>query len=95
MDIVRPRVGRKSSGDIQANVEQLEQALAALGLEVRRRGQVVADSITPMGANQCSPLIKLVTPAPKTGKVVRRKFQLRARDTNRRRDTDRFTLICQ
>jgi hypothetical protein len=95
MDIVRPRAGRKSSGDIQANVEQLERALGALGLEVRRRGRVVADAITPMGHNQCSPLIRLVTPAPKRGKVVRRKFQLRARDAGKRRDTDRFTLICQ
>jgi hypothetical protein len=97
MDILRPRAGRRSSLDSQANVQQLEQALGALGLEVRRRGRVVADPTTPMGNNQCSPLIRLVTPAPQggAGKVVRRKFQLKARDTNKRPDTDRFLLLCQ
>jgi hypothetical protein len=91
MEVLRPKATRSIAA------AEIEQALGALGLEIRRRGQVVADSIAPVGNNQCSPLVRLVTPAPK-GKGKRtslKKFQLRATAINGRRDKDQFTLACE
>ena len=94
MEVLRPRVGRSPLLDNQTNANNLEQALVALGLGVRRRSWAVAAPLAPMGNNQCSPLIRLVTPAPKSS-AGRRKFRLRAHDTANRGDTDRFVLLCQ
>jgi hypothetical protein len=97
MEVLRPRATKKASKASQANVRQLEDALGALGVEVRRRGRVVSDPVTPVGNNQCSPLVRLVAPAPKgkNGKALRQKFQLRAKGTTGQRDMDRFFLICE
>ena len=74
MEVLQPNATRSSAA------AEIEQALGALGLEVRRRGRVIADSIAPVGNSQCSPLVRLVTPAPKAKgkKASLKKFQLRA-----------------
>jgi hypothetical protein len=79
----------------RANAQHIEGALMTLGIEVRRRGRVVAGPSTPMGGNICSPPVRLVTAAPTKGKAVKQKFQLRAQGMNRKRDMDRFVLMCE
>jgi hypothetical protein len=74
---------------------RLEQALASLGLEVRRRGQVVAPQIAPLGHNTCGPMTRLTVPAPSGAKPVRLKFQLRGTAIDGRVDADRFVLSCE
>jgi hypothetical protein len=96
LEVMSPNVSRAPSTLERANAERLEEAIAALGLEVRRRGETIAQSVAPMGEGICGPAIKLVTPAPEFGKkVVRRKFRVRARAENGRLDTDRFVLVCR
>jgi hypothetical protein len=97
VEVVRPSAAKLVSIGNQANGMQLEQAFEALGLEVRRRDRVIADAITPVGDNLCSPLIRLATPAPKVdgGRPRRRRFQFLAQALNGRRDKDRLTLVCR
>jgi len=82
---------------MSSSAGQIEEALGALGLEVRRRGRVIADSITPVGDSRCSSLVRLVTPAPKVDgrRPSLKKFQLLATAIDGRRDKDEFTLACQ
>jgi hypothetical protein len=94
VEVVKPNPARTLSISGRANAEQLEGAVSALGLEVRRRGRVVAEATNAMGHNQCSPLIRLAIPAPNKRKPMKQKFQLRAQGTNRKRDKDRFVLMC-
>jgi hypothetical protein len=91
IEVLRPKASRSAAA------AEIEQALGALGLEVRRRGRVIAGSMAPVGDSQCSPLVRLVTPAPKAKrkKASLRKIQLRATAVNGRRDKDRFTLACE
>jgi hypothetical protein len=97
IEVIRPSQAKRASISSKANAYQLEQALGALGLEVRRRGRKITESVSALGDNRCSPLVRLVAPAPKVsgGRAVRQKFKLRARTTNRRRDTDSFVLACE
>ena len=90
-EVFLPQATRSTSA------QQIEQALGALGLEVRRRGQVIANSMTPAGVSQCSPLVRLVVPAPKAGrgKPSLQKFQLLATALSGQRDKDQFTLACE
>jgi hypothetical protein len=76
-----------------ASAQAIERVLATLGLEVRRRGRVVAEATASMGNSQCSAPVKLVVAAGQ--KPNRQKLKLRAQATNLRRDTDRLTLLCQ
>ncbi len=91
MEVLKPKATRSTSA------QRIEQALGALGVEVRRRGRVIADATTPVGDSQCSPLVRLVMPAPKTsgGKPLLEKFQLRATAMSGQRDKDQFTLACE
>jgi hypothetical protein len=78
------------------NAARLEEAFATLGLEVRRRGRIVAGQVTPVGANRCSAPVALELPAPSDGDgATRRRFLVRAETVNGRRDTDRFDLVCR
>ena len=97
IEVVQPRRGRSLSVLSLSNIAQLERSLGALGLEMRRRGRVIVDAISPVGGNRCSSLIRLETPAPKggRGKAVRQKFRFRSRATDGRRDNDRFVLECR
>jgi len=96
LEVMSPQMSRAASTLDRTNARRLEQAIAALGLEVRRRGQTIAQSVAPMGEGICGPAINLVTPAPEFGKkVVRRKFKIRARAENGHLDTDRFVLVCK
>ena len=91
MEVLRPKATRSSAA------AEIEQALGALGLEVRRRGRVIGDSTWPVGNSQCSPLVSLVTPAPKAKgkKASLQEFQLSATAINGRRDRDQFILACE
>ena len=96
LEVVSPNASSAASIGGRSNAKRLEDAIAALGLEVRRRGETIAQSVAPMGEGICGPAITLVTPAPEFGKkVVRRKFKIRARGANGRIDTDRFVLVCR
>jgi hypothetical protein len=97
MEILRPSAARAITEMSRGNAQHLERALGALGLEVRRRRRVISEPVAPVGEDLCSPLIHLVTPAPKVSgkKPVRRKFTFRAQATNGRRDKDRLTLMCE
>jgi hypothetical protein len=97
IEILLPNTVRAGWTVDRANAQQLEVALGALGLEVRRRNRLVADPIGPVGQDLCSPLIRLMTPAPRRsgGKPVRRKFRFRATATDGRRDKDRLILVCK
>ena len=97
---VKYREPKPSKGQLERlNAARLESAVAALGLEVRRRKQAIhqfapsASDITPI----CGSLVRLVAPAPKTGRrgAVRKTFKLHAASVDGRRDTDRFALVCE
>jgi len=72
----------------------LEGALAALGLEVRRKKQVISEAAATLGNDFCSPLVTLVVPTA-GGKPVKKNFSLRASSTSGRVDADKFRLVCQ
>ena len=97
VEVLSPKAARQGSTLDVFNARQLERVVETLGVEVRRRGKTVAESIAPLGDGLCGPTIQLVTPAPMTAgkKAVRRKVRLRATDVNGRRDTDRFVLVCR
>jgi hypothetical protein len=90
-------VQRPSPRTGDANAIRLEQALASLGLEVLRRGQVIAPQVAALGGDTCGPMIRLAVPAPSgpRPRPVRRKFQLRATAVDGRADVDRFILSCE
>jgi cysteine-rich repeat protein len=71
-----------------------EGALAALGLEVRRRNQVISEATATLGNDFCSPLIEMVVPTS-GAKRVKKTFSLRATSTAGRADADKFRLVCQ
>jgi hypothetical protein len=78
------------------NAARLEEAFGALGLEVRRRGRIVAGQVTTIGDNRCSAPVALELPAPSDGdRATRRRFLVRAETVTGRRDTDRFVLVCR
>jgi hypothetical protein len=91
VEVLRPSAAK---GD--ENAARLEQALGALGLEVRRRGAVIAEQQTPLGGDLCGPVVRLTVPAP-TGsrRAVQKRFQIAATSTGGRRDKDAFALSCE
>jgi 6-phosphogluconolactonase (cycloisomerase 2 family) len=91
VEVLRPNPVRSTVA------RSLEDALGALGVEVRRRGVVMSAASQSIGNDMCTAVIRLSTPAPKKNrrKVVRRKVRLEARDEGGRRDTDRFVLECE
>lgn len=95
VEVLRPAAVSATSSSSTENATALEDALGALGLEVRRKGQVIADSIAPVGNNFCSPPVELRVPAPQKGKGVRSRFVVRAKGTNKGKDKDRFLLVCE
>jgi len=98
LEVLKPDPTRSLSVSGRANAQRLESALAAVGLEIRRRGRVVASALGPMGGNQCTSGIKLVVPAGHAlgkGKPFKQKYLLQAQATNNKRDKDKFALICE
>jgi hypothetical protein len=97
IEVMSPRRSRKASAMSTINADRLEETVADLGLEVRRGGVTIAESIAPLGDGICGPAFELVTPAPKRlgAKPVKRKFKIKARGMDGRVDMDRFTLMCK
>jgi hypothetical protein len=93
IEVVGPRPSGHLPADQRRNVEAIEAAVAALGLEVRRGNQVVASELAPVGDGFCGPLVRLTVPAPTKG-AMRRTFKLRGVAMDGRRDTDRIVLAC-
>jgi cysteine-rich repeat protein len=91
VEVLSPAPARSASARL------LEDALGALGLEVRRRGRVIGGAGQVIGDNQCTSIIRLAVPAPKgkRAKPVRQKFRLQAYAEDGQRDTDRFVLACE
>jgi hypothetical protein len=75
--------------------QQLEDALGRLGVQVRRRKQIVAEGVAPMGNNTCSALIEVAAPGPRGKKPAKHKFQIESTDTEGKRDKDKFVLVCK
>lgn len=94
LEVVSPNPAKAKPGLSLDNALALERGLVAVGLRVERRGQVIAGTGTMRGPNYCSPLVKLVTPAPTGDKPVRRKFRIRGIGHDGRKDGDRFVLRC-
>jgi hypothetical protein len=96
VEVLSPNPANAKPGMNLDNALALERDLVTLGLRVERHGQVIAAAGTMLGPNYCSPLVKLVTPAPAslTAKPVRRKFRLRGIGHDGRKDGDRFVLRC-
>jgi hypothetical protein len=98
LEVLKPNPARSLSVSGRANAQRLESTLAAVGLEIRRRGRVVASEQTPMGGNQCTSRIKLMVPAGHAlgkGTPFKQKYLVQAQATNNKRDKDKFTLICE
>ncbi len=97
VEVLQPRVAGAGVVNGYANAQVLEGALGDLGLEVRRRRQVIVDPVAPVGDNLCSPLIRVQTPSPATagGKAVQQAFVFRATALSGRADKDRFVTICE
>jgi hypothetical protein len=97
VEVLKPNARKTTSVSSAANVEDLERAATILGLEVRRRGRIVAPATTALGENFCSPRVRLRTPSPALvgGKAAKRKFVLRATATSGQQDKDRFTVVCK
>jgi hypothetical protein len=91
VEVLSPAPARSASARL------LEDALGALGLEVRRRGRVIGGTGEVVGDNQCTSTVRLAVPAPKgkRGKAVRQKFRLQAHTADGQRDTDLFVLSCE
>jgi hypothetical protein len=95
LEVLSPKALKGSTMD-RGNATALEQGMAKLGLEVRRKGQVVTQGTGTTGTDMCSPLIDLRTPAP-TGnhrKPVKRALKIRADAADKRKDMDVLLLGC-
>jgi hypothetical protein len=81
----------------RANGQRLETALATLGVEVRRRGRIIAGAEATIGGNRCTMPVRLQVAAPAggAGQAVKQRFELAAQATNGRKDKDTFTLQCE
>jgi hypothetical protein len=93
-EVLQPSAVRGAASG-RTNAERLETALSTLGLEVRRRGRVIADAGITAGSNVCTAPIRLQVTAPRrSGKSVKQKFKLQAQATSGPKDKDTFTLQC-
>jgi hypothetical protein len=94
-EVRSPKAGKKGPVLDARNLEALESALGAMGLEVRRGAHVITTERGPVGTDVCGPLVRLVAPAPGRSKATPRRFQVRATSVGGKRDDDRFTLVCR
>jgi cysteine-rich repeat protein len=95
-EIVKPNPAKSSNPVDAANAQTLEASLRDLGLEVRRRGTVIAESTVPVGNDHCGALIHLSVPGPVGAqKSVRKTFGLLANGTSGKVDKDKLTIVCQ
>jgi hypothetical protein len=93
LEVLSPKALKGSPMD-RGNATALEQGVAKLGLEVRRKGQVVTQGTGTIGTDMCSPLVDLRTPAPTGRKPVKRKLKVRADAADGRKDMDVLLLEC-
>jgi hypothetical protein len=97
VEIKRPRADALRSSIDRDNAFRLEQSLSAVGLGIRRHGEIFrAGSETPPEMNTCSPLVELVVPAPagRRDKPVKRKLRVLGYAADGRRDKDKVVLKC-
>jgi cysteine-rich repeat protein len=95
VEVLIPSAARSKAALDKENALALEQSCSGLGVEIRRRGQVVTQAASTGAQASCSPLVDLVVPAPKGGKPTRRKFRLRGTASDGRRDVDTLILECR
>jgi cysteine-rich repeat protein len=95
LEVLAPNPERSASMD-RDNVQALEHGMQALGIEIRRRGRVLAQAHSVSGQDVCSPLVSLVTPAPagQQRKPVRRKLRVRGTAADGRKDVNTLILEC-
>jgi hypothetical protein len=97
VEVVSPTVSAGLPPDQQRNVQAIEGAAQALGLQVRHDGRVIAPALRPVGDGVCGPLVRLTAPAPAAERArgLKRTFKLRAVAADGRRDQDRIVLMCE
>jgi hypothetical protein len=95
LEVLSPSPERSKAEIDKQNALALEQSFSSMGVEIRRRGRVMAEAVPTEAQPSCSPLVDLVVPAPKGGKPTRRRFQLRGDASDGRRDLDTLILECR
>jgi hypothetical protein len=78
-----------------ATAAELEGALRALGLGLQHRRRLLVEPLLTAGPDRCTPMLRLIIPAPSGRKAVRRTMRLRALADGAGRDTDRLVLVCE
>jgi hypothetical protein len=97
VEVVSPSVSKNLPLDQLRNIQAVESAAQALGLQVRHGGQIIVPALRPVGDGLCGPLMRLTAPAPAGDKArgMRRTFKVRAVAADGRRDQDRLVLMCE
>jgi hypothetical protein len=94
-EMLRPRTNDDTLLD-HVNAQALERSVAAMGLEIRRRGRVISAASSPATGARCGPLAELLVPArTRPGRPARRRFRMRAVGGDGRVDTDVLTIECR
>lgn len=96
LEVLSPNAERGGTTMDRQNATALEQGVATLGLEVRRRGRVVAQASGKTGTDLCSPLVELHVSAPAGArrKSMKRKLKIRGDAADGRRDVDVLLMEC-
>lgn len=95
LEVLTPNPERSAALD-RDNAQALEHGMQVLGIEVRRRGRVLAPGRSVSSRDLCSPLVTLTTPAPgnQVRKPMRRKFKVRGTADDGRKDVNTLVLEC-
>ena len=97
VEVVSPSLSKNLPADQLRNIQALEGAAQALGLQVRHGGRIIVPALRPVGDGLCGPLMRLTAPAPAGDKArgMQRTLKLRAVAADGRRDQDKLTLMCE
>jgi DNA-binding beta-propeller fold protein YncE len=93
-EVMTPAADRGTTMD-RDNAGALEEIVGALGVEVRRDGQLIHTAAAGDQSTGCTSVVELVVPAPAgSAKAVKRKVRIRGTADDGRIDTDKLLLTC-